>query len=200
MKRIAMAEVRSTFSLRPGDSAPAFRLPAPDGAMHDLQEIRGTEGLLVIFACNHCPFVIHLAAEVASLAREIGASGVKTVAISSNDISRYPQDAPEHMSSFATEYGWDFPYLFDETQAVAKAYSAACTPDFFLFDSELRLYYSGQFDDSRPKSGTPVTGADLRAAVKSMLAGEPAPERPYPSSGCSIKWKIGSEPSWFAPR
>ncbi|MCW1923951.1 thioredoxin family protein [Luteolibacter arcticus] len=193
-----MAEVRSTFSLRPGDAAPPFQLPAPDETLHDLNEIRGIEGLLVVFACNHCPYVIHLAAQLGSLASEIESEGVNTVAISSNDIEKYPQDAPEHMATFAAQHGWDFPYLFDENQEVAKAYGAACTPDFFLFDRELRLFYAGQFDDSRPKSGQPATGDDLRAAVKSMLAGEEAPERPFPSSGCNIKWKAGSEPPYFA--
>jgi peroxiredoxin len=193
-----MAEVRSTFSLRRGDAAPGFQLPAPDGTVHDLHQVRGLEGLLVVFACNHCPYVIHLADQLGSLAAEIEAEGVNTVAISSNDIEKYPADAPEHMATFAAEHGWNFPYLFDETQEVAKAYGAACTPDFFLFDRELRLYYAGQFDDSRPKSGTPASGDDLRTAVKSMLAGEEAPARPFPSSGCNIKWKPGSEPPYFA--
>ena len=193
-----MAEVRSTFSLRPGDAAPGFQLPAPDETLHELHEVRGIEGLLVVFACNHCPYVIHLADQLGGLASEIESEGVNTVAISSNDIENYPQDAPEHMATFAEQHGWNFPYLFDETQEVAKAYGAACTPDFFLFDRELRLYYAGQFDDSRPKSGQPATGSDLRAAVKSMLAGEEAPERPCPSSGCNIKWKLGSEPPYFA--
>ena len=193
-----MAEVRSTFSLRRGDSAPGFQLPAADGTVHDLHAVRGLEGLLVVFACNHCPYVIHLAPQLGSLAAEIEAEGVNTVAISSNDIEKYPADAPEHIATFAAEHGWNFPYLFDESQEVAKAYGAACTPDFFLFDRELRLYYAGQFDDSRPKSGQPATGDDLRAAAKSMLAGEEAPARPFPSSGCNIKWKPGSEPPYFA--
>ncbi len=192
-----MAEVRSTFSLRPGDAAPDFQLPAPDGTVHELHGLRGNSGLLVVFACNHCPYVVHLAKELGSLAAEIEAEGVATVAISSNDIEKYPADAPDKMTSFAAESGWNFPYLFDETQEVAKAYGAACTPDFFLFDHELRLHYAGQFDDSRPRGGEAPTGADLRAAVKGMLAGEEAPVRPYPSSGCNIKWKPGAEPSYF---
>lgn len=190
-----MAEVQSTFSLRPGDAAPGFQLSAPDGGVHELHALRGSAGLLVVFACNHCPFVIHLADALGGLAREIESEGVATVAISSNDIEKHPADAPERMAVFAAEYGWNFPYLFDETQEVAKAYGAACTPDFFLFDRELRLYYAGQFDDSRPKSGLAASGRDLRAAVKAMLAGEAPPERPFPSSGCSIKWKPGNEPS-----
>lgn len=193
-----MAETRSTFSLRPGDAAPGFQLPAPDGTVHELHAVRGNAGLLVVFACNHCPYVIHLADALANLACEIEAEGVATVAISSNDIEKYPADAPEHMATFAADHGWNFPYLFDETQEVAKAYGAACTPDFFLFDHELRLYYAGQFDASRPKSGQPATGDDLRAAVKGMLAGEEPQVRPYPSSGCNIKWKAGSEPPYFA--
>jgi hypothetical protein len=123
---------------------------------------------------------------------------VGTVAISSNDIENYPADAPEHMTTFAAQHGWNFPYLYDETQEVAKAYGAACTPDFFLFDQELRLYYAGQFDSSRPKSGEAPTGEDLRAAVQGMLAGAEPPERPFPSSGCNIKWRSGSEPPYFA--
>jgi peroxiredoxin len=193
-----MAEVQSTFSLRPGDAAPGFQLPAPDGGVHELHALRGNAGVLVVFACNHCPFVIHLADALGGLACEIESEGVATVAISSNDIEKHPADAPERMAVFAAEHGWDFPYLFDETQEVAKAYGAACTPDFFLFDRELRLFYAGQFDDSRPKSGRAASGSDLRAAVKAMLAGEAPPVRPFPSSGCSIKWKPGNEPACSA--
>ena len=193
-----MAEVHSTFTLRPGDAAPAFQLPAPDQTLHDLHALRGNSGLLVVFACNHCPYVIHLAGALGGLACEIEAEGVATVAISSNDIEKYPADAPAKMADFAAEHGWHFPYLFDETQDVAKAYGAACTPDFFLFDHELRLYYAGQFDASRPKSGQTATGDDLRAAVKGMLAGEEIPGRSFPSSGCNIKWKPGNEPRYFA--
>ena len=193
-----MAEVQSTFTLRPGDAAPEFQLPAPDGTLHDLHGVRGHDGLLVVFACNHCPFVVHLADALGSLAAEIEAEGVATVAISSNDIEKYPQDAPDKMAGFAAEHGWDFPYLFDETQDVAKAYGAACKPDFFLFDRELRLYYAGQFDSTRPRGGQTPDGSDLRAAVAGMVAGKEAPERPFPSSGCNIKWRAGSEPPYFA--
>ncbi len=192
-----MAEVRSTFSLRRGESAPPFLLPDPAGTLHELHALRGDRGLLVVFACNHCPYVIHLADSLGALAAEIEAEGVNTVAISSNDIEKYPVDAPELMAVFAANHGWNFPYLHDETQEVAKAYGAACTPDFFLFDHELRLYYAGQYDSSRPKSGQAPTGDDLRAAVRAMLAGEEPPARPYPSSGCNIKWKPGSEPPYF---
>lgn len=193
-----MAEVRSTFNLRPGEAAPEFQLPAPDETIHDLHGVRGNSGLLVVFVCNHCPYVIHLAEALGALAGEIEAEGVGTVAISSNDIEKYPADAPELMAVFAAEHGWNFPYLYDETQEVAKAYGAACTPDFFLFDQELRLYYAGQFDSTRPKSGETPTGEDLRAAVQGMLAGAEPPVRPFPSSGCNIKWRSGSEPPYFA--
>lgn len=193
-----MAEVLSTFSLRPGDAAPPFSLPDPGGSLHRLDDFRGGAGLLVVFVCNHCPFVVHLAAALGDFAREIAAEGVATVAVSSNDVDKYPADAPDRMKVFAAEAGWDFPYLYDETQEVAKAYGAACTPDFFLFDRELRLHYAGQFDASRPKNGSTPSGDDLRAAVKGLLAGEEPPLRPYPSSGCNIKWKPGNEPSWFA--
>lgn len=193
-----MAEVRSTFNLRPGDAAPEFQLPAPDGTIHDLHGVRANSGLLVIFACNHCPYVIHLADALGAFASEIESEGVGTVAISSNDIEKYPADAPEHMATFAAGHGWNFPYLYDETQEVAKSYGAACTPDFFLFDRELRLYYAGQFDSTRPKSGETPTGDDLRAAVRGMLAGAEPPVRPCPSSGCNIKWRSGSEPPYFA--
>ena len=193
-----MAEVQSTFSLRSGDAAPEFQLPAPDGTLHSLQALRGNGGLLVVFACNHCPFVIHLADALGSFAAEIESEGIGTVAINSNDIEKYPADAPDRMAVFAAERGWNFPYLFDETQEVAKAYGAACTPDFFLFDHELRLYYAGQFDGTRPGSGRTPSGDDLRAAVAGMLAGQEPPERPFPSSGCNIKWRSGSEPPYFA--
>lgn len=192
-----MAEVLSTFSLRPGDVAPSFSLPDADGKVHSLDGFRGGSGLLVAFVCNHCPFVVHLAAALGDFAREIAADRVATVAISSNDIEKYPADAPEKMKVFAEEWRWEFPYLYDATQEAAKAYGAACTPDFFLFDHELRLYYAGQFDASRPRNGSVPTGEDLRAAVKGMLAGEEPPARPYPSSGCNIKWKSGNEPPYF---
>jgi peroxiredoxin len=189
-----MAETFSTFTLRPGDEAPDFTLLDGVGNSFTLREIAGPSGLLVIFACNHCPFVVHWADAVARFANEIAENGINTVAISSNDIDKYPADAPDKMQGFANSHGWKFPYLYDATQEIAKAYGAACTPDFFLFDGELRLYYAGQFDVTRPGKGDP-TGEDLGAAVKSLLAGEEPPVRPYPSSGCGIKWKPGNEPS-----
>jgi peroxiredoxin len=191
-----MAEVLSTFELGIGDDAPGFCLPDALGNEHSLKDVAGEKGTVVVFACNHCPFVIHLAKELGELAKEVSAKGVGTVVINSNDLEKYPQDGPEPMKEFAKESGWDFPYLIDRTQAVAKSYGAACTPDFFLFDAEGKMAYAGQFDGSRPRSGAPATGADLRAAISKMLAGE-IPEKGIPSSGCSIKWKPGNEPQWF---
>ena len=194
----AMSEVQSTFRLRPGDITPSFQLPEPDGRIHALEELRGEKGTLVFFTCNHCPYVIHLARAVGRLAEEIAAIGISTVAIMPNDVENYPDDHPDRMGAFASESGWAFPYLYDETQEVAKAWSAACTPDFFLLDGAGKLYYAGQFDSSRPKNGREVTGEDLRAAVDGLLAGDEAPAKPYPSSGCNIKWKEGNEPPYFA--
>ena len=191
-----MSEVRTTFRLKPGGPAPEFTLPDPDGAVHVLRDLKGPKGTLIAFVCNHCPFVIHLAKEMADFATEIGAKGVNTVAISSNDVENYPQDSPEKMKEFAAEYGWGFPYLYDESQDVALAYGAACTPDFFLFDENGNLFYTGQFDDTRPNKGTP-DGKDLRTAVELMVSGEDAPETIYPSSGCNIKWKADVKPSWW---
>lgn len=175
--------------MSPGDSAPDFSLPDADGNLVTRKEVAGVNGLLVVFACNHCPFVVHLAKELGAFAREISAQGVNTVAINSNDISRYPEDGPEGMKAFAAEQGWDFPYLLDLVQDVAKAHGAVCTPDFFLFDAKGKLFYAGQFDDSRPRNGETPHGGDLREAVRRMLAGEGPFIRPYPSSGCNIKWK-----------
>ena len=192
-----MAEVLSTFNLKQGDSAPDFTLPDAWGDPVGLENVAGVSGLLVVFACNHCPFVIHLANALGNLALKIAGSGVGTVAINSNDLEKYPQDGPEFMKTFAPEHGWKFPYLIDETQEIARAYGAACTPDFFLFDAELHLFYAGQFDDSRPRSGQAAHGGDLLEAVRRMIAGEAPLERPYPSSGCNIKWKEGSKPVWW---
>jgi peroxiredoxin len=192
-----MSEVLSTFNLRNGDQAPEFSLPDYTGETITLEESMGEAGLLVVFACNHCPFVVHLADELGKLAAEIFPQGIETVAINSNDIEKYPQDGPEGMRDFAAEHGWEFPYLLDESQEVARAYGAACTPDFFLFDAHGSLFYAGQFDDTRPRGGRAPHGGDLREAVRRMLAGEGPLERPYPSSGCNIKWKDGARPSWW---
>lgn len=192
-----MAEVHSTFRLKPGELAPAFELPEPSGTMHSWADLQGEQGTLVIFACNHCPYVIHLAEPVGRLAEEITTQGLQTVAIMPNDVENYPDDHPDKMGGFASENGWGFPYLFDESQEVAKAWGAACTPDFFLLDSEGRLFYTGQFDSSRPKNDSEVTGADLRQAIDGLLNRKSPPADPFPSSGCNIKWKAGNEPPYF---
>ena len=164
--------------------------------MQTLADVRGPKGLAVAFLCNHCPFVLHLARELGTFAATCEAKGVGFVGINANDVSRYPADSPEKMREMVTKYDWTFPYLYDESQATAQAYRAACTPDFYLFDADLRLTYCGQFDDSRPNNGKPVTGASLRAAVDALLKQQPPLARQQPSTGCSIKWKPGNEPSW----
>ncbi len=184
-----MAEVSSTRNLAPGSSAPTFDLPDAQGRRFKLSDVRGDRGLVVAFMCNHCPFVIHLARQFAVFASVAKEQGFGVVAINSNDAERYPQDAPDKMPAFATANAWTFPYLFDGDQSVAKKYSAACTPDFYLFDAKLKLTYGGQFDDSRPKNGKPVTGRDLRRALDAVIFGLPPISPQQPSSGCSIKWK-----------
>jgi peroxiredoxin len=185
--------------LQLGTRAPDFSLPDYDGRQHALQDFAASPALLVAFICNHCPFVRHLRTQFAALAREYRPRGLAVVAINSNDSQAYPQDGPDAMRVEAAELGYGFPYLVDATQSVAKAYRAACTPDFFLFDAERRLVYRGQFDDSRPGNGRPVTGADLRAAVEQTLAGEaPGPDQ-SPSLGCNIKWRPGNEPDYARP-
>ena len=186
-----------------GTPAPDFRLPdtTAGGKEVALDDLAAAPALLVAFICNHCPFVQHVAGELAALSRDLPARGVAMVAISSNDVAAYPADSPEAMAAEAARQGWAFPYLYDETQAVATAYRAACTPDFFLFDAVTpgdgrRLVYRGQLDASRPGNGLPVTGADLRAAVDAVLAGRPVPEDQRPSLGCNIKWKPGNEPEY----
>jgi peroxiredoxin len=180
-----------------GTLAPSFRLPTADGREVSLDDAPDAKGYLVAFICNHCPFVKHVRTELAALGRDCDTWGVKMVAINSNDWDRYPDDSPEKMKQEAEDFGYTFDYLLDETQQVAKAYRAACTPDFFLFDADQKLVYRGQLDDSRPSNGKPVTGADLRRALEKMLAGEPVPEAQVPSIGCNIKWKPGGEPEWF---
>ena len=179
-----------------GSKAPFFRLPDPAGKWHSIDDFKNAPGLLVAFICNHCPFVKHIRAEFAGLARRYQKLGVAVVGISSNDVSQFPDDSPEKMAEEARTYGYDFPYLFDESQEVAKAYGAACTPDFFLFDKDRRLVYRGQMDSSRPESGIPVTGADLKAAMDALLQGRPVPPEQKPSLGCNIKWKQGNEPEY----
>jgi len=178
-----------------GTPAPDFTLPDTDGGAVRKADFAG-KPLLVIFMCNHCPFVKHLADKLAEKAAGYQDKGVAVVGINANDVTNYPQDAPEKMAEEKRQRGYTFPYLFDETQEVAKAYRAACTPDIFLFDADHKLYYRGQFDESRPDQGAP-TGADLDQAVNKLLAGEPAPEEQRPSAGCNIKWKPGNEPDYF---
>jgi len=187
-----------------GTEAPGFRLPdaTAGGKEVALEDFAAAPAMLVAFICNHCPFVQHVAGELAALSRELPARGVAMVAISSNDVAAYPADAPEAMAAEAARQGWAFPYLYDESQAVARAYRAACTPDFYLFDGadshgSRRLVYRGQLDASRPGNGLPVTGSDLRAAVDAVLTGRPVPEDQRPSLGCNIKWKPGNEPDYF---
>lgn len=177
--------------------APDFRLPDTNGRIVSLSDFKDCPALLVIFMCNHCPYVQHIRSGLAQLARDYIPRGVGIVGINSNDVERYPDDSPAKMAEEVKEAGYIFPYLFDETQEVAKAYRAACTPDFFLFDRDRRLVYRGQFDDSRPGNGIPVTGKDLRAALDAVLAGKPVPTNQKPSMGCNIKWKPGNEPDYF---
>jgi peroxiredoxin len=192
-----MVRTESTM-LALGTRAPDFSLLNVDGRVVSRDDFRGAPALLVIFMCNHCPYVIHVADELARLTREYLDKGVAIVGINANDPASHPQDSPEQMIHEAEARGYAFPYLFDETQEVAKAYRAACTPDFFLFDAQQRLVYRGQMDDSRPESGIPVTGKDLRAALDAVLQGRPVTERQRPSLGCNIKWKPGVEPDYFA--
>lgn len=181
-----------------GTPAPDFVLPdtTAGGKEVALADFSAAPALLVAFICNHCPFVQHVAGELAALSRDLPAQGVAMVAISSNDAAAYPADSPEAMAAEAARQGWAFPYLYDESQEVAAAYRAACTPDFFLFDGDRKLVYRGQLDASRPGNGVPVTGADLRAAVDAVLAGKPVNEDQRPSLGCNIKWKPGNEPNY----
>lgn len=180
-----------------GTSAPAFNLANPvDGDSVSLADFAGKPALLVMFICNHCPYVQHVQKELGRLAADYMPRGLAVVAINSNSQETHPQDGPKNMKALATAEGWKFPFLFDDSQTVAKAYRAACTPDFFLFDSDQRLVYRGQLDDSRPGNLIPVTGKDLRSAVDAVLAKEPVSQDQKPSVGCNIKWKSGSEPDY----
>jgi len=190
-----MAETPSTM-LPLGTAAPDFRLPDPRGGIVSKNDFAAAPGLLVMFICNHCPFVKHIRTELARFASEYTERGLAIVAINSNDAVSYPDDGPAKMAEEAARYGYRFPYLHDETQEVAKAYRAACTPDFFLFDRNRKLVYRGQFDSSRPGNGLPVTGADLRAAADALLAARPVPVEQRPSIGCNIKWKPGAQPDY----
>jgi peroxiredoxin len=179
-----------------GTTAPDFQLPDTTGKIVSLADLRDQPALLVVFMCNHCPYVKHIRAGLAQLARDYLPRGAAIVGINSNDVANYPGDSPARMAEEVKSAGYAFPYLYDETQAVAKAYRAACTPDIYLFDRNRKLVYRGQFDDSRPGNGLPVTGQDLRAALDAVLAGKPVPAKQTPSIGCNIKWKPGNEPEY----
>ncbi|MAE66470.1 MAG: thioredoxin family protein [Phycisphaeraceae bacterium] len=179
-----------------GTPAPDFSLPDTDGRTVSLADFADSKVLLVMFICNHCPFVKHIADQLAALGRDYGGRGVGIVAISANDVENYPDDGQEQMAVEKSARGYTFPYLLDESQAVALAYRAACTPDFFVYDGDRRLFYRGQLDDSRPDSGIPVTGTDLRAALDAALEGAAAPSEQKASIGCNIKWKAGNEPGY----
>lgn len=192
-----MAMVESTM-LPLGTSAPDFALPdVVSGEVISLETFAGDSALLVIFLCQHCPFVKHVQQELVRLGQEYIPKGVGVVAISANNVETHPQDSPENLKAMAQSLKFNFPLCYDESQETAKQYTAACTPDFFVFDSEVKLAYRGQLDDSRPSNGMPVTGKDLRAALDAILAGKPVDPDQKPSVGCNIKWKPGNEPPYF---
>jgi peroxiredoxin len=191
-----MVAVNSTM-LPLGTLAPGFRLPDPNGKTVALEDFKAAPALLVVFMCNHCPYVKHIREGLAQLAKDYSKRGVAVVGINANDVANYPADSPQKMAEEAKAAGYTFPYLYDETQETAKAYRAACTPDFYAFDQDLRLVYRGQFDDSRPGNNIPVTGKNLRAALDAVLAGKPVSPNQKASIGCNIKWKPGNEPEYF---
>ncbi len=180
-----------------GLPAPAFSLPDPSGRIYTLDDFSEAKALLVVFMCNHCPFVIHLRPALAEFAREYQAHGLAVVGINANDAISHPDDSPEKMTEEIANAGYSFPYLYDESQQTAKDYRAACTPDFFLYDGDRKLVYRGQFDASRPGNDIPVTGEDLRAATDALLAGQDIPAEQLASLGCNIKWRAGNEPDYF---
>jgi peroxiredoxin len=190
-----MAKTPSTM-LDLGTLAPTFSLPDTQGNLVSLKDF-SNQPLLVVFACNHCPYVLHILTKFSNLMRDYQARGLAVVMINANDVINFPADSPEKMQQLSTQYEFTFPYIFDETQQVAKAYKAACTPDFFLFDDAHQLYYRGQFDDSRPGNTEPVDGHDLVDAIEKLLAKQHAPSKQVPSLGCNIKWKAGNEPDYF---
>ncbi|WP_428236135.1 thioredoxin family protein [Gracilimonas sp.] len=188
-----MSATPSTM-LEIGTEAPGFTLPSVNGGNLSLSYADQSKGFVVMFICNHCPYVLHIEDELVNVANEYIARGIGFIAISSNDVEKYPQDSPEKMA----QKDYPFPYLYDESQEVAKAYKAACTPDFFVFDENRKLVYRGQFDESRPSKDMAVTGEDLRNALDALLSGEQIPEdQQVPSMGCNIKWKPGNEPEYF---
>ena len=192
------------LSIELGTPIPDFSLPAVDGNSLSREDVAGPKGTLVAFLCNHCPFVLHILDEFVAFAAEYQARGLGVVAISSNDVVAHPEDGPGQMAALAKERGFTFPYLYDESQQVAIAFKAVCTPDFFLYDADGKLAYCGQFDSSRPRTEhstgprteIPVTGENLRAAADAVVAGRPVPGPQFPSNGCSMKWKEGNEPEW----
>lgn len=186
-----------SMMLELGTSAPDFDLPDTDGHNKKLADFTEYPGFLVIFMCNHCPYVKYLSSALAEFANEYQAKGLAVVGISSNSVESHPQDGPEAMRQEAAAAGYRFPYLYDKSQQVAKAYKAACTPDFFLFDEHRKLVYRGQFDESRPGNNTAITGSDLRAAVDALLAGNAPATDQKPSMGCNIKWRLGNEPEYY---
>jgi peroxiredoxin len=188
--------VTASKMLALGTLAPDFSLPDTKSNIVSLDDFAEAPALLVIFMCNHCPFVKHILSDMIKLVKEYQAKGVAVVGINSNDVANFPEDSPEMMAEVAKEAGFTFPYLYDETQDVAKAYCAACTPDFFLFDKERTLVYRGQMDDSRPGNDIPVTGLDLIKAMDAVLAGREVGSEQKPSIGCNIKWKQGNEPGY----
>jgi thiol-disulfide isomerase/thioredoxin len=193
--------VKTASTMLPlGAKAPAFSLVDVEGSVVSLSDFGDRPALLVMFLCNHCPFVKHIAPQLAILGREYQRRGLAVVAINSNDVAAHPDDAPAMMRQEVLQRQYTFPYLYDESQEVAKAYRAACTPDFFLFDAKRELVYRGQLDASRPGNEIPVTGQDLRAALDALLAGRPVPRDQRPSIGCNIKWKPGQEPDYFQPQ
>lgn len=179
-----------------GTSAQNFRLPDTDGNIVSLADFKEARALFVVFMCNHCPFVKHILGDFVELVKEYQAKGVAVVGINSNDVANFPEDSPEMMAKVAKERGFTFAYLYDQTQEVAKAYHAACTPDFFLFDAHRNLVYRGQMDDSRPGNSIPITGNDLRSALDALLEKKQVPQQQKPSMGCNIKWKQGNEPEY----
>jgi peroxiredoxin len=191
-----MALTPSTM-LELGTQAPDFSLPDTEGSQVSLSNFAGEKALLVMFICNHCPYVVHLKESLAAYAREMASQGLVVVAISSNDVDNYPDDSPAAMAKDHQDFGYTFPYLYDETQEVAKAYRAACTPDFYVFDGDQRLVYRGRYDESRPGNDHPITGRDLRQAVDATLSGQPMEGTQMPSLGCNIKWKPGNAPGYF---
>ena len=190
--------VRTESTMLPlGTKAPDFTLPSTEGESVSLSDYSGSKALLVIFMCNHCPYVLHIIDAFVEFAREYAAKGLSVVMINANDVANYADDSPEKMVELASTKGFTFPYLYDESQAVAKAYRAACTPDLFLFNANHGLVYRGQFDDARPRNDAPVTGDSLRQAADQLLSGATIPAEQIPSMGCNIKWQAGNEPDYF---